>query len=99
VFELLGPQGTLTWPRDGEKGATERHFAIHDGTTRQTVAFPADALTQAFARQVDEFLAVAQGKARPRAGADEGIAALDVALAILESGRSGQPVAVRSAAG
>jgi myo-inositol 2-dehydrogenase/D-chiro-inositol 1-dehydrogenase len=91
VFEFLGPQGTLTWPRDTPRA----RFVIHTGgEARENVPFPSDALTQAFARQVDEFLAVAQGKARPRAGADEGVAALDVALAILESGRTRQPVRV-----
>jgi len=94
VFEFLGPRATLTWPRDEPAGATEARFTINDGKTREAVSFPRNALSQAFARQVDEFLDVAENKAKPRAGADQGIAALDVGLAILESGRTGQPVRV-----
>lgn len=92
VFELLGPEGTLTWPRDDNYGATERHFVINRGEAgeKETVPFPGNALGAAFEQQMDEFIEAAQGRATPRAGGDAGRESLRLALAILESGRSGQ---------
>ena len=91
VFEFLGPQGTITWPRgEGEKG----RFVINNGESKEEVTFPTNALTEGFNRQMDEFIAVAQGEATPRAGSREGYESLRVALAILESGRSAQVVSL-----
>jgi myo-inositol 2-dehydrogenase/D-chiro-inositol 1-dehydrogenase len=88
VFEFLGPNGTLTWPHDGEVA----RFVLNTGGNESDVPFPGDALQQGFARQMDEFIEVAQGKAKPRGGSAEGIASLKLALAIIESARSGQVV-------
>jgi predicted dehydrogenase len=88
VFEFLGPQGTLTWPRDTPKGAPESRFVIHTGEARESISFRPTRFRRRSRGRWTSFLAVAQGKTKPRAGADEGIAALDVALAILESGRT-----------
>ena len=93
VFEFLGPAGTITWPRDEPPEATQRRFIVNRGTAdKPAVHFPKDALTPAFARQMDDFIDVAQGRRAPAAGLAEGVEALRVALAVLESGRSGTRV-------
>ncbi|MBV9864432.1 MAG: Gfo/Idh/MocA family oxidoreductase [Abitibacteriaceae bacterium] len=92
IFEFLGPRGTLRWPQDEEAGATERKFVINQGTDKESVSFPSNALGIGFERQMDEFIAVAQGQQKPRADGEAGRAALQVALAILQSGRTQQIV-------
>ena len=104
VFEFFGPDGTLTFPANGPDENGNRRFVISrgevvnaDGSTgaarpMENVPFPAKALTQAFAGQMDEFIAVARGKATPRADGEAGRAALGVALALLESARRGEKV-------
>ncbi len=95
VFEFLGPEGTLTWPKDDPYHAyesSERHFVINRGGNeeKENVAFPGNSLGAAFERQMDEFIEAAQGRITPRAGGHEGRESLRLALAILQSGRSGQ---------
>lgn len=93
VFEMLGPQGTLTWPKDKPVNPDERVFIINSGVDRkEEVSFPANALNAGFARQMDEFIEVAQKRTSPRAGGEEGKAALQLALAVLQSARSGEIV-------
>ena len=92
VFELLGPTGTITWSRYSDEYAASPHFVINSGEAQREVAFPGDALHQAFKRQMDEFIEVAQGKAKPRAGTGEGLESLRLALGILDSARSGEVV-------
>lgn len=103
VFEFLGPHGTLTWPRAEEPEATERCFIINrnevdDGHVEdgQIVRFPIDSLEQGFKRQIDEFIAVAQGRKKPCAGGKESRKSLHLALAVLESARNGQVVPLQS---
>lgn len=91
VFEFLGPRGAITWPRDEPADATQRRFVVNRGPDdKPAVSFPKDALTPAFAKQMDEFIEVAQGRRTPGAGLKEGVEALRVALAVLESGRTGE---------
>lgn len=93
LFEFLGPAGTITWPRDEPPAATQRRFVINRGPEdKPAVHFAKDALTPAFAKQMDEFIDAAQGRRGPSAGLAEGVEALRVALAVLESGRSGECV-------
>ena len=93
VFEFLGPAGAVTWPRDEPPEATQRRFTINrGGEDKKSVMVPKDALTPAFARQMDEFIDVAKGRRAPAAGLPEGIEALRVALAVLESGRTGERI-------
>lgn len=95
VFEILGPRGLLRWPQSGSEantGDVQPHFLVDRGESCDPVPFSAKALPDAFARQMDEFVAVAKGEKAPRAGWREGRAALQLALAVLESGRSGQVV-------
>jgi predicted dehydrogenase len=104
VFEFLGPEGTLGFPGGAPDESGNRHFVVThgepvlpDGTTgeeipSEKVAFPANALTQGFARQMDEFIAVARGEKAPSADGCAGREALRVALAVLESSRTGEKV-------
>jgi predicted dehydrogenase len=91
VFEFLGPRGVL-------KHSDAHEFLIQtenqpDGSPSvEAVPFPKGALGEAFNKQMDEFIAVARGEAKPRAGAKEGLESLKLALAVLESGRTGQVV-------
>jgi myo-inositol 2-dehydrogenase/D-chiro-inositol 1-dehydrogenase len=91
VFEMLGPKGTFTWP---ESKQGEQRFVISNGVTNEesVLADAETTLTQGFKRQMDEFIAVARREEAPRAGVQEGRAALQLALAVLESGRSGKVV-------
>jgi myo-inositol 2-dehydrogenase/D-chiro-inositol 1-dehydrogenase len=95
LFEFLGPRGTITWPEDSADLNPNIQFTVSHNSgafATDSVFFPKDSLADAFAKQTDEFIAAAQGICRPRAGGAEGRESLRVALATLESGRSGQPV-------
>jgi predicted dehydrogenase len=92
VFEVLGPQGTIQWPRDAPDFAESPRFTINSGESQRDVPFPGDALQQGFIRQMDEFIEVAQGNKKPTVGTKEGVESLRPALAILESARSGEIV-------
>lgn len=90
VFEFAGPEGVITWPHDDPAGATERRFVINRGDEqgKEDVAFPSNALTQGFKKQIYEFVDVAKGAAKPRASWQEGRDSLAIALAIIESART-----------
>jgi predicted dehydrogenase len=94
VFELMGPQGSITWPKDNSAAGNdgERHFLVSNGEHKEEVAFPVGALRLGYAEQMDEFVRVARGETQPRAGMAEGLASLRLALAVLESARTVQIV-------
>lgn len=91
VFEILGPKG-----RFHSLGAEDepQRFVINNGHSREELALPSaeDTLTQGFKRQMEEFISVARREKQPRAGIEAGRAALQLALAVLESGRTAQVV-------
>jgi myo-inositol 2-dehydrogenase/D-chiro-inositol 1-dehydrogenase len=91
VFEMMGPRGTFTWPHSNDG---QQRFVINSGgaSEEMVLADAGSTLKQGFERQMDEFVAVARKEKAPRAGVQEGRAALQLALAALESGRSGQVV-------
>ncbi len=91
VFEIIGPRGVISFPRDDAK---EPSFIVSTAEHRERVGFPANALMTGFEAQMDEFIHVARGQAQPRAGGAQGREALHLALAILESGRTQQVVQV-----
>jgi myo-inositol 2-dehydrogenase/D-chiro-inositol 1-dehydrogenase len=99
VFELFGPDGILRFPGLAPDENGNRHFVITRGTPVQNgvlgeaipdenIAFPANALGEAFKEQMDEFIAVARGEKAPRAEGQAGFDSLNLALAILESART-----------
>ena len=93
VFEFLGPRGLISWPGDDPKDALSDDSSSPRAKSRdEEIRFPADALTSAYDRQMDQFIDVALGRKTPNVGGKEGRAALVAALAILESARSGQVV-------
>lgn len=92
AFEILGPSGTISFPRDNAQAPS---FAVNIGGSSERVPFPANALNSAFEKQMDEFVRVARRQAQPTAGGREGRAALQLALAVLESARTEQVVRVR----
>lgn len=94
VFDFLGPKGTLLY--SGAKGGDwePNNFVLDYGEEKEAVAYPAGALHDGFNKQMDEFVEVASGRATPRAGGREGLESLNLALAILQSGRTGQVVSL-----
>lgn len=92
AFDFLGPQGSITWPSDGVVRDGERRFVINTGDATEEVWFDSAALRHGYELQMDEFIAVARGEAKPRAGLAESYESLRVALAVLEAGRSGEIV-------
>jgi predicted dehydrogenase len=93
VFEVLGPYGALTFQREGE-GAP--YFQIKQDDVVRREPIDPDALSKAYEAQMDEFVRVARGETAPTAGGADGVAALELALAVLESARIQQVVAVGS---
>jgi len=93
VFELFGARGILQRGADESGNAA---YVIHrgEGEENETLSYPSNALGAAFNAQMDEFIEVARGEKKPRAGFAEGRASLQVALAILESARREQVVQI-----
>ena len=92
VFEFLGPEGTITWPRPAPEG--EKHFVVDRGGDKVAEPYPDHALGQGYDRQIEEFVQVARGKKAPSAGITEGIESLRLCLAVLESARTCKVVQV-----
>lgn len=95
IFEFLGPKGTIV--QSEVQTETELNFLVSrsaDEADQELLPYPPNsiAIPTAFARQMDEFIEVARGNAKPRAGFEEGLASLRLALAILESARTEQLV-------
>lgn len=93
VFQILGPEGMITWPE--RSGDSQAHFIVKKAGAQEEVSYPADALTVGYERQMEEFAAVIRGGRKPRAGVAEGLESLAVALGILHSGRTGELVQLR----
>lgn len=96
VFEFLGPQGLISLPAvaDGEQPRYLIETAQGDDETYnvEPLFYPPASIPTAFGRQMEEFVQVAAGKRQPRAGIEQGEQSLALALAVLESARSGQVV-------
>lgn len=87
IFEFYSPEGSLRWEAD-----KPGQFSIVRGDARELVTYPPKSLHEAYDLQMDEFIAVAQGKAKPRAGLAEGLESMRLSLAVLQSGREGRKV-------
>lgn len=103
VFEFLGPEGILTWPSGvgapPSPGTVEGHvdmrsFTVDRGVSREQIEYPADALQCGYDRQMAEFLAMVRGEVQPRANEDDGVEALRVSLAVIESARTGKVIEI-----
>ncbi len=92
VFDFLGPKGTLLYSNAKGGDFEPNNFVLDYGQEKEAVPYPSGALHDGFNKQMDEFIEVASGRATPRAGGREGSESLDLALAILESARTGQVV-------
>jgi predicted dehydrogenase len=91
VFEMLGPDGTLTWPPD-DPNLTQGRIILTRPREKQDLRFTPGSLFKGFDNQMDEFIYVCHGRKQPQAGWQEGRDSLAVALAVLESARSGRRV-------
>lgn len=91
VFELFGSRGLLNHGTD-ESGNAAYVINHGDDAENEVLAYPPNALSDAYKAQIDEFIEVARGDKEPRAGFVEGRESVRVALAILESARSGEVV-------
>jgi len=105
VFEFLGPEGIITWPAgvgappspgSADEQVEMRSFTVDRGVSKESIKYPADALQRGYDRQMAEFLAVVRGDAQPRANEDDGVEALRVSLAVIESARTGKVVEIAS---
>ena len=95
VFEIFGPQGIVKFPGGAPDEQGNRRFVVDGGRAGQEeIPFPANALGDGFKEQMNEFIAVVQREKNPRAGGAEGLASLQLALAILQSARSGEKVSL-----
>ncbi|MCC7351230.1 MAG: Gfo/Idh/MocA family oxidoreductase [Phycisphaerales bacterium] len=93
AFDLIGPEGSMTWTRDIAQDAEDGEFVIHRESGREAVKFSRRALASAYDRQMDEFVDIILGRAdKPRAGASEGYESMRISLAVLESGRTAKKV-------
>jgi len=92
TFDFLGPRGTLLPKVDLPADATKAQFTLYQGKESRTVEAPRRALEIGYDRQMNEFVDVALGRCKPRAGVREGMESMRVALAILQSGKTGQKV-------
>ncbi len=91
IFELLGPEGRISWPGGEPAGSETRRMVIDRGDAggTESISFVSGSLTKGFGLQLDEFIAVARGEKKPRSGAREGIEALRVIEALLRSAKTG----------
>jgi predicted dehydrogenase len=92
VFEILGPNGTMTWPTAGDPSQQEFTITLAGGNKTATLVSPEDNLEAGYRKQIEEFVQVARGEKKPQVGGAEGREVLRVALAILESGRTQEVV-------
>ena len=93
IFDFLGPKGTLMYSSGKGPEWKENHLVLDYGEAKETEQIPfITDLGAAFGDQMDEFIAVARGETLPRAGGKEGLESMKLALAVLESGRTGEVV-------
>lgn len=93
VFEILGPNGVINRGAVEDPEAAFQNWTVVKGENDfEHIPHPTNALGDGFKLQMDEFIQVAKGEVKPRAGASEGLESVRVALAILESARTEQVV-------
>lgn len=91
IFDFMGPKGTIMHgPAKGTEWK-ENGYVIDYGHSQEEATYETG-LAEAFNDQMDEFIEVASGKKTPRADGKVGLESMKLALAILESGRTGEVV-------
>jgi predicted dehydrogenase len=87
-LEILGRSGRIVWT--DEEGTARLHRA--DGSSRVSPTPPGFSRNSMFVDEMRHFLAALEGREAPRCSLDDGVRALDVALAAQESARTGHRV-------
>lgn len=91
---IQGSEGTLRW--DGRSGDL-KWWSAAEGTWHEEPAAEGYERNTMFLGEMKHFLAVARGEEQPRCTLEDGVRALEIALAIRQSAESGERVVVRSA--
>ncbi|HEY62606.1 MAG TPA: Gfo/Idh/MocA family oxidoreductase [Anaerolineae bacterium] len=93
-LEIIGTQGTIRW--DNSDGAVHVYSA-HGGTNAMWEVYPAPkgfSRNDMFREQMKHFIKVVKGKEIPLCSLDDGVRALEIALAVHESTRTQRMVKV-----
>ena len=89
-LEILGRNGRIVWT--DEEGTARLHRA--NGSSQVSPTPPGFSRNSMFLEEMRHFLAVLEGREAPRCSLEDGVRALDVALAARESARTGRRVTV-----
>jgi predicted dehydrogenase len=86
---IVGSQGTLSWD-----GLTHQVVHLVAGSTSGVELHPANAFerNQMFLTEIEDFLCCIRTGSQPRCGGEDGLRALEIALAIKSSSASGLPI-------
>jgi hypothetical protein len=90
-FEVLGPRGLAVFDRPA------RESVLVTGSLRERVGLEEDWVRSCFRIQLESFVAALDERRRPVPGTVEGIASLDLCLAIVAAMESGAPVELGAA--
>jgi predicted dehydrogenase len=97
ALEIAGDAGLIEYP-----GGSSMPLGIHlrqSGTSAPDIAVPSSPLTEdPYTTQIKHFYAVLAQDTPPRVTAEDGLRALEIALAASQSAQSGQPVTVQEVA-
>jgi myo-inositol 2-dehydrogenase/D-chiro-inositol 1-dehydrogenase len=92
AFDFIGPEGSITINHEIPSEAAMGEIWITRTSGREVVKHPRKALAIGYNKQMDEFVEILHGRAKPRAGADVGYESMRLSLAVLQSGRTGEKV-------
>ncbi|MCP5152864.1 MAG: Gfo/Idh/MocA family oxidoreductase [Ectothiorhodospiraceae bacterium] len=90
AYRFMGSEGALGFPRL----ELWRHADVRTGSWLDPIASTAveTGSRAAIARQLAQFCRVVRGEEEPRTSGEDGLATLAATVAVLESGRTGEPV-------
>ena len=97
LIDVVGPAGGLLWPAppdllpDDFDRATQGAFYIGTGKDAELITFQRNDM---FADQMVHLVDALHDGKQPRVGGDDGRRALEVGLAVLAAGETGQPVGI-----
>jgi predicted dehydrogenase len=90
-LEIVGSQGTLRW--DNDSGAVR----LWTASTESWVEFPPPQgfeRNHLFMSEMEHFVSLVNGKGPSRCSLDDGVRALQIALAVREAGQNGRAIAI-----